>query len=397
MNLLIKNAKIFTKGILINKNIFIENQKIRKITNQNLQADKVIDAKNRIVLPGLIDSHVHFREPGLTQKEDFLTGSKAAAAGGITTFLDMPNTNPPTTTIERLEEKRRLAKKSVVNYGFHFGSTKDNIEEIKKAENIASVKVYMDITTGELIINDENTLKKIFQIPITKTIHAENERILKAIEFGRDYSRLYFCHVSSKQELDNIIKNKTSNIFIEVTPHHLFLTEQEKEKHKGFADMKPGLKKKDDQIALWEAIKNNFVDTIATDHAPHTKDEKMQINYPFGVPGCETMLPLLLNAVNDKLLTLKKLVQLCCENPAKIFKIKRKGFIQEGFDADLTIIDINLEKEVRNEELQTKCKWSPFNGFRLKGWPVMTIVNGNIVFDNGNINHVRGKEVEYYG
>jgi len=396
MNLLIKNAKIFTKGILINKNIFIENQKIRKITNQNLKADKVIDAKNKIILPGLIDSHVHFREPGLTHKEDFLTGSKAAAAGGITTFLDMPNTKPPTITLERLEEKRRLAKKSIVNYGFHFGSTADNIEEIKKVKNVASVKIYMDVTTGELIIKNDDVLKKIFQIPITKTIHAENEQILKAIELGKDYSRLYFCHVSSKQELDYIIKNKTSNIFIEVTPHHLFLTEQEKEKHKGFAEMKPSLKTKEDQIALWECIKNNQVDTIATDHAPHTKDEKMQINYPYGVPGCETMLPLLLNAVNDGLLTIKKLVQLCCENPVKIFKIKEKGFIEEGFDADLTIVDMNLEKEVNTDDLMTKCKWSPFNGLTLKGWPVMTIVNGNIVFDNGNINHVRGKEVGYY-
>ena len=180
MSLLIKNAKIFTKGILINKNIFIEKDKITKITNQNLKADQVIDAKNKIVLPGIIDSHVHFREPGLTHKEDFFTGSCAAAAGGITTFLDMPNTNPPTTTSERLEEKRRLARKSIVNYGFHFGSTKDNIEEIKKVKNVASVKVYMDPTTGDLMMTDENALKSLFSLPVTKTIHAEKDQILKA-------------------------------------------------------------------------------------------------------------------------------------------------------------------------------------------------------------------------
>lgn len=398
MSLLIKNAKIFTKGILINKNIFIENGKIRKLTNQALMADNVIDAKKKIVLPGLIDSHVHFREPGLIHKEDFLTGSKAAAAGGITTFLDMPNTIPPTTTAERLEQKRRLAKKSVVNYGFHFGSTKDNIEEIKKVKNIASVKVYMDETTGELIIKDENALKKIFSLPITKTIHAEKEKILKALELSKDnYSKLYFCHVSSKEELDSIIENKQSQVFIEITPHHLFLTEQDVDKHGSFAEMKPSLKTKDDQIALWEAVKNNKIDTVATDHAPHTIDEKHQINYPHGVPGCETMLPLLLNAVNDGLLAIKKIVQLCCENPAKIFGIKGKGFIEVGFDADLTIVDMELEKEVNNDELMTKCKWSPFNGIALKGWPVMTIVNGNVVFDNGNINHLRGKEVEFNG
>ena len=397
MSLLIKNAKIFTKGILINKNIFIEKDKITKITNQNLMADKVINAKNKIVLPGIIDAHVHFREPGLTHKEDFLTGSKTAATGGITTFLDMPNTKPSTTSLERLEEKRRLARKSIVNYGFHFGSTKDNIEEIKKVKNVASVKVYMDPTTGDLMMTDENALKKIFLLPITKTIHAETENIIKALELGKNTNaRLYFCHVSSQEELNYIIKNKTNNIFIEVTPHHLFLTAQHVNELGSFAEMKPSLKTKEDQIALWEAIKNNEVDTIATDHASHTKEEKMQINYPFGVPGCETMLPLLLNAVNDKLLTLKKVVQLCCENPAKIFKIKGKGFIEEDFNADLTIVDMNLEKEVNNDKLLTKCGWSPFNGFKLKGWPTTTIVNGNVVYDNGNINHIRGREVEYY-
>ncbi|MBL7054812.1 dihydroorotase family protein [Candidatus Woesearchaeota archaeon] len=396
MTLLIKNAKIFTKGTLINKNIFVENEKIRKITNQNLMADKVINAKNKIVLPGIIDSHVHFREPGLTGKEDFYSGSRAAASGGITTILDMPNTNPPTTTVERLKEKRRLAKKSVVNYGFHFGSTSENIEEIKNVKNVASVKIYMEKTTGDLIINDDEALKRIFSLPITKTIHAEGGQIKKALELGKDtLSRLYFCHVSSKEELNLIIENKKNNVFIEIAPHHLFLSEQDKEKQGSFAEMKPSLKVKEDQIALWEAIKNNRVDTIATDHAPHTVEEKHQINYPYGVPGCETILPLLLNAVNDGLLEIKKLVQLCCENPAKIFKLKGKGFIEEGFDADLTIIDMDLEKEVNNDSLFTKCKWSPFNGMSLKGWPVITIVNGNVVYNNGNIEHVRGKEVEY--
>ena len=185
--------------------------------------------------------------------------------------------------------------------------------------------------------------------------------------------------------------------------------------------MKPGLKTEKDQKALWEGIHNGKVDTIATDHAPHTKEEKFDPNYPYGVPGCETMLPLLLNSLNEKKLTLKKLIQLCCENPAKIFKIKNKGFIKEGFDADLAIIDLEFEKEVNNDELFTKCKWSPFDGWKLKGWPITTIVNGNIVFDarksgilgsktsstttmvsgtnfvgNGKINKVRAKEVLYY-
>lgn len=395
MTLLIKNGKVYQNGALIRKNIFIKDDKIAKITSQTLNADKIIDAKNKIIIPGLIDSHVHFREPGLTQKEDFLTGSMAAAAGGITTVLDMPNTLPPTTNLQRLDEKRRLARKSIVNYGFHFGSTNDNIAEIEKAKNVASVKVYMDYTTGDLIITDKNVLKKIFSTPTTKAIHAEAEHIINALELVNNNSNFYFCHVSSKEELGYIIKNKKNNIFVEVTPHHLFMTAKDLDTLGSFGEMNPGLKTEKDQEALWEGIYNGKVDTIATDHAPHTREEKLDPNYPYGVPGCETMLPLLLNALNNKKITLKKIVQLCCENPVKIFKIKNKGFIKEGFDADLAIIDLELEKEVKNDELFTKCKWSPFNGWKLKGWPIATIVNGNVIFSNGKINKVRGKSVEH--
>ena len=415
MSLLIKNGKVYQNGSLIQKNIFINDGKIAKLTSQIVQADKVIDAKGKIIIPGLIDAHVHFREPGLTHKEDFLTGSMAAAAGGITTVLDMPNTIPPTTNLQRLEEKRRLARKSVVNYGFHFGSTDDNIAEIEKAKGVASVKVYMDYTTGDLKLDDYNTLKKIFSSNKTIAVHGENENILKAIELiqhGKNH--LHFCHVSSKEELYYIRREKLesrklsaptaleikNSVSVEVCPHHLFLTAKDINELGNFGEMKPGLKTKDDQKALWEGIHNGKVNAIATDHAPHTKEEKMQANYPYGVPGCETMLPLLLNALNNeknnKKMTLKKIVELCCENPAKIFKIKNKGFIKKGFDADLTIIDLNFEKEVKNNELFTKCKWSPFDGWKLKGWPVAVLVNGNIVFMDGKINNIKAKEVSYY-
>ena len=402
MPLLIKNGKVYQNGALANKNIFVKDGKITKITSQELKADEVIDAKDKIVIPGLIDGHVHFREPGLTHKEDFLTGSMAAAAGGITTVLDMPNTIPPTTDFQRLEEKRKLARKSIVNYGFHFGSTNNNIAEIEKANGIASVKVYLDYTTGDLKLDDYNALKKIFSSNKTITVYGENENILKAIELIKNSNNhIHFCHVSSKEELHYAkgkkIKNSAS---VEVCPHHLFLTAKDLNELGNFGEMKPGLKTKDDQKALWEGIHNGKVNTIATDHAPHTKEEKMQMNYPFGVPGCETMLPLLLNELNNKKnykkITLKKIVELCCENPAKIFKIKNKGFIKDGLDADLAIIDLNMEKEVKNNELFTKCKWGPFDGWRLKGWPVATIVNGNIVFNNGKINIIAAKEVAYY-
>jgi|TARA_B100001971_G_scaffold72955_1_gene67267 dihydroorotase len=418
MTLLIKNGKIYQNGNLVRKNIFIKssknsknflgrkksqsdffvNNEIIKITSQNLKSDKIIDAKNKIIIPGLIDSHVHFREPGLTHKEDFLTGSMAAAAGGITTILDMPNTIPPTTNLQRLDEKRRLAKKSIVNYGFHFGSTNDNIAEIQKVKDVASVKVYMDYTTGDLKVDNKHALKNLFSSNKTIAVHAENEHILQAIKLiQHSHNHLYFCHISSKQDLYNARRGKIKNeVFVEVTPHHLFMTEKNLNDLESFGEMKPHLKTEKDQKALWEGIHNGNINTIATDHAPHTKEEKFNPNYPYGVPGCETMLPLLLNAVNEKKLTLKKLVQLCCENSAKIFKIKNKGFIKEGFDADLTIIDLDLEKEVKNNNLFTKCKWSPFDSWKLKGWPVTTIVNGNIIFSNGKINKVKANEVLYH-
>jgi len=397
MSLLIKNGKVYQNGTLVKKDILIKNNKIAKITSQDLKADKIINAKNKIIIPGLIDSHVHFREPGMTHKEDFLTGSMAAAAGGITTILDMPNTIPPTTNLQRLEEKRQLAKKSVVNYGFHFGSTNDNIGEIEKAKNVASVKVYMDFTTGDLKLDDYKILKKIFASRKIVSVHGEDENILKAIELiQHSKNHLYLCHVSSKEELHYAKKQKIKNkIFVETCPHYLFLTAKDVNELGSFAEMKPGLKTRQDQDALWEGIKTGKVDTIATDHAPHTKEEKMQLNYPFGIPGCETMLPLLLNAMNEKSIELRKIVQLCCENPAAIFKIKNKGHIKEGYDADLAIIDLSMKKEVKNNELLTKCKWSPFDGWKLKGWPTHTIVNGNIIFENGNINKISGKEVSY--
>ena len=397
MSLLIKNGKVYRNGALARKNIFIKNHKIEKITSQDLKAEKIIDAKNKIVIPGLIDCHVHFREPGATHKEDFLTGSMAAAAGGITTVLDMPNNSPPTANLQRLEEKRQLAKKSVVNYGFHFGSTNDNIADIEKVKDVASVKVYMDFTTGNLKLGELKVLKKIFSGNKTIAVHGENENILKAIELIQQArNHLYLCHVSSKEELHYAKGSKIKNkVFVETCPHYLFLTAKDINNLGSFAEMKPGLKAKEDQKALWEGIKNGKVDTIATDHAPHTKEEKMQANYPYGVPGCETMLPLLLNAMNERKITLKKIVQLCCENPAEIFRIKNKGRIKEGYDADLTIIDLDLEKEVKNDELLTKCKWSPFDGWKLKGWPVATIVNGNAIFSNGKVNNVKAKEVHY--
>jgi len=255
----------------------------------------------------------------------------------------------------------------------------------------------MDSATGDLILDNKNVLKKIFSSNKIIAVHGEDENILKALEFiQHGNNHVHFCHVSSKEELHYAKSKKIKNsVSVEVCPHHLFLTAKDLNELGNFGEMKPGLKTIEDGKALWGGIYSGKVDTIATDHAPHTREEKLGLNYPYGVPGCETMLPLLLHALNQEKIEFKKIIQLCCENPAKIFKIKNKGFIKEGFDADLTIIDMDLEKEVKNDELFTKCGWSPFDGWKLKGWPVTTIVNGNIVFNNGKINNIAAKEVSY--
>jgi len=390
MSMLLKNCKILRNGRLSAANILIEKGKIKKITKKNLSASNVLDLDGKIVIPGVIDCHVHFREPGLTHKEDLLTGSRAAAKGGITTFFDMPNTIPPTFTVKNLEQKRKLARKSVVNYGFHFGASLNNLNEIRKSRNVPSVKIYMDDTTGHLKVDRDKVIQDIMKLKPVISVHAEGKSVLKAIHFIKKTSnKLYLCHVSSKKEMDIIKKEKTKRIFVEVTPHHLFLTNGSKAK---FAVMKPSLKFKKDQEALWVGISSGLVDTICTDHAPHTIAEKKKGSW--GVPGEETMLPLLLDAVNAKKLTLQKMVELTAHNPARIFNIKNKGYIKEGYDADLTVIDLKLRKKVQKKDLLTKCKWSPWEGKTLKGWPVMTIVNGNVVYD-GKIHNFKGKEVTY--
>ena len=401
MPILLKNCRILVNNKVYSKNILIKKGKIAKITNKESKADNIIDVKNNFVLPGLIDAHVHFREPGSTHKEDFLTGSMAAAKGGITTIFDMPNTIPPTTTLSALEEKRILAKKSVVNYGFNFGATLGNMNDIKKAKNIAAIKLYMDYTTGDLKVDDPEFVRDVFMNSKITIIHAEDINVKSAVDIlskNRIKNKLHVAHVSSAKELEYAKHNKIKKqISAEATPHHLFMTEKDIQTLGAFAEMKPRLKTEHDRKSLWLGIQNGLIDTIATDHAPHLREEKEQLNYPFGVPGLETMLPLLLDAFNAGKITLPKITELCCENPAKIFRIKNKGFVKEGFDADLVFVDLDKRQAVRSEDLLTKCKWSPWEGKILKGWPVMTIVNGNVVYENGEINDIKAEEVQYAG
>ncbi len=438
MSLLIKNAKIFSKNNFYVKNVFCENGKIKKITDttEGIKAEKEIDAENKFLLPGGIDSHVHFREPGMEKKADWKSESSAAVAGGITTVIDMPNTIPSTTTVTALQEKREIAEKSsLVNFGFHFGAAEGKLEEMKKAENIASIKIFMGSSTGNLLIEEENVLEEIFIIGKEKNLicilHAEDEKIIKentkkakkenwndvkfhnktrsteaevqaikkAIALQKKIgNKIHFLHVSSRKGLQEILEAKNEKISCEVCPHHLFLNETDLEKLENFGKMNPPLRTKEDNEFLMRKLITGEINFVATDHAPHLRKEKEKeyFDAPSGVTGVETVFSLLLNEVAEKRIKLETVVKVLAENPAKVYGIKNKGKIEEGFDADFVLVDLKKEFTVKNEEMHSKCKWTPFNGIKLKGVIEKTIIAGEIVFDKGKIKQeFKGKEIEF--
>lgn len=402
--MLLKNGvDVFGKKI----DILIKDDKILKIAeNISLDEKETIDLKGKLVMPGVIDVHTHMREPGLEYKEDFYTGSLACLKGGVTTFMDMPNTDPFTISLENLKEKSSLAKKSLVNYGFHLGITKDSdIEEIKrvyKSGLTKSLKVFMNLSTGKMLIEDDKRLNDIFSSPLFILVHAENEMVEKAISLSEKYNKkTYFCHVSSIADFEKIkkAKEKDLNVFIEVTPHHLFLNEEDKknEKLNKLLNVKPSLKSKEDNMYLIDAINKGYIDTIGTDHAPHSKEEKLKAEI-FGMPGVETSLALMLDAYNrGKIKSLDIIQKLMCENPAKIFNIFKRGFLKEGNYADIIVIDLEQKWDVEKEKIYSKCAWSAYDKKSLVGKNIMTIVNGKIVYrENEIFEKNTGKEIEYY-
>lgn len=336
-----------------------------------------------IKLPGLIDVHVHLRDPGQTHKEDFFTGTSAALAGGFTTILDMPNNKIPITSIRALEEKQKIASEKIVcDVGFYFGSLGENLKDFEKVQNkVFGLKIYLNQTTGNYIVN-ERVFKKICQtwpkkMPIL--LHAEADVIEKITEIANETGQwVHICHISSKKELQTIInaKKKGYKVTCGVTPHHLFLTNADEKKLGLFGMMKPSLKSKKDIDFIWKNLK--YIDVIESDHAPHTVGEKKTGQPLFGVSGLETTLPLLLTAVSQKKISINQLIKLCFENPKKLLNIKtdKNTYIE---------IDEKEEYIINNKNLKTKSGWSPFHGWKVKGKIKKVFIRGKKVFENGKI------------
>ena len=420
MKTLIKNCKLID-GL---KKIIIEDEKVfdiyssRKERRLETGIDQILDIKENLVIPGVIDPHVHVRDLQQSEKEDWISASKAALAGGVTTIFDMPNTIPATTNLKNLNIKRKAAKKSLVNYKFFVGATNSNqsdIEEIleSKPTDIAGIKVFLAGSSNNDTVTDENVLKKIFQIAKKNdkivTVHTELQTCLNEWRNRLQYNtvlkhnalrnrqcsikgtklvlelaekngnKICIAHCSTAEEINIIRKYKKNNpVYCEITPHHLLLNESILEKVGNFGKVNPPLRSEKDNITLWEAIHDGTVDFMGTDHAPHKREEKL-LEYskaPSGFPGLETGLHLLLNEVNKGNLSLQKLIEITSKNAAKIFDIKKRGEIKVGNYTDLTVIDMNKKWKIDSSKFKTKAKYSPFDGGEIQGKVEMCFVDG---------------------
>jgi dihydroorotase len=413
-SLIIKNGSCYIDGKLVKIDMALSGNKIQKIGKIELNSSKVIDATNKIVLPGIIDTQVHFREPGSTDSEDLESGSRAAVLGGVTSLFEMPNTNPPTSNLVEFEKKMQLAKNRMhSNYAFYFGATPENIEQLSQLKNLkgcCGVKLFAGSSTGKLLVDKEADIEKVISnSDRIVSIHSEDEEILrlrkKFIQKGNVHSHPEWrdaeCAMSSTRRVVKIAErfNKKIHVTFETTPQHLSMYAPEcYDKLNTYAQMNPPIRSKEHYDRLWSAIKNNIVDVLGSDHAPHLKKNKEREypDSPSGMPGVQTIFPVMIDHVNNKKLTLDQLINLMCENPCKIFGIKNKGFLKEGYDADLTIVDMNKEVVIKNEMIASKCGWTPFNDYKVKGFPTDTIVNGVLVMSDGKIlSKAEGQPLEF--
>jgi len=422
LDLIIKNGTCYIDDNLEKLDLGIQNGKISHIGNLKEEKSKnTIDVTNKIVLPGLMDTQVHFREPGSVDAEDLHSGSRAAIVGGITSVFEMPNTNPPTTNFEEFQKKINIGKRMYCNHAFYFGATAENyqlLEKLKDLDGCCGIKLFAGSSTGNLLVDKEDDIEKVFKhASKVVAVHSEDEEILKLrkklIENGnvkthpvwrneevaisstrkivkiakRLNKKAHILHVTTKEEVDFLSQNK-GNITFEITPQHLTIYAPDCYDNLGsYAQMNPPIRDKSHYDRLWYAVRNNYNDTIGSDHAPHLKinKEKPYPNSPSGMPGVQTILPVMLNHMNNGKINLNQIVNFLCKNPVKIFGIKNKGYIKKNFDADLTIVDLKKEIEIKNENIESKCGWSPFNGYKFKGVPIYTIIGGDIKMQDGKI------------
>lgn len=435
MKTVLKNANLVLPAETRHGDLLIEDDFISKIGGSiDSPGAEEIDCSDKLIIPGVIDAHVHFRSPGYEYKEDWETGSKAALTGGVTTVFDMPNTKPQTTTVDALEQKRAIVRKqSLVNYGLFLGATGENIDAINDAKGIVGVKVYMGQTTGQEIADPDEALDIMLRDLFERThrviaVHAEDEAQIRknmeiykdedlpeihslirndsvaftasrrAVHIAKKYSgRLHICHMSTKKEVELLKKYPDENITAEVAPHHLFFTVSDYAERGMLLKMNPPLRSHDDVDSLWEALLDGTVPMIATDHAPHLKKEKLRgyRDAPAGVPGVEMVLPLLLDSVHENMIDIHNVVSFLCEGPAKVYGVKNKGQLREGYDADLVVIDMEMARTVHDKNIVSKCGWTPYNGMDIRGWPIMTFVGGHLMMENGSIvSGKTGQEVE---
>ena len=431
-SLIIKNGTCYIDGKLVNTDITVSGGKIKSIGKADLNNHKVYDAENKIVLPGIIDTQVHFREPGSTDAEDLESGSRAAVLGGVTSLFEMPNTNPPTANLVEFEKKLKAAKNRMhSNYAFYFGATPSNTDQLAQLKNVegcCGVKLFAGSSTGNLLVDKEADIEKVISSSDrVVSIHSEDEDIIKlrkkfirkgdvhshhewrnvecamsstrrVVKIAERYNKkIHVLHVTTKDEVDFLAMHK-KNVTFETTPQHLTLYAPDcYDKLGTYAQMNPPLRTKDHYDRLWTAIKNNIVDVLGSDHAPHTKKNKQKEypNSPSGMPGVQTIFPVMLNHVNNKKLSLNRFVQLTSANPARLFGIKNKGFIEVGNDADFTVIDLNKERVIENNWIASKCGWTPYNGMKIKGWPIMTVIRGNIVMREDELSDPIGQPMQF--
>lgn len=392
--------------------------------------DELIWGGGLVLMPGAIDDQVHFREPGLEYKEDLQSGSRACAKGGVTTFLEMPNTSPATVTQAALEDKlARAARKCSVNFGFYIGATASNVDVLKAARRTPGIKIFIGSSTGDLLVDEQEALERIFaETTLPICAHCEDEATVRAnkallanstnvadhsqirsaeaaykataraIDLAKRWKhRFHVLHVSTARELE-LLADPAGLVTAEVCPHHLFFHTGDYARLGTLVQMNPSIKTAADNAGLWQGLLDGRIQVVATDHAPHTLEEKQKPypQSPSGLPAVENVLPLMLNEVNQGRCTLNQVADWMCDAPARVWDMIGKGRIEEGYDADLVLVDLELKQTIRNEEQWTKSRWSPWDGVTLQGWPVTTIVGGKVVYDRGKLDEsVRGSEVLY--